>query len=283
MGILQQIRQDYGNFSKTNKKIADLILRQPTYLLNHTAQEFAILSGTSPSSVVRFSQKLGYSGIEELKINIAGEQGNWGKSSEIDPIVSKDDSISKLAGKVELLINQTMADLMAILDEKRLSEAIEYIKQAETVYLLGIGASSLSAYNLYHKLNRAGKKTMYSFDAHMNIEFINYATAKDVVIAFSYSGKTQEVLVPCKKAKELRCPTILVTKNNDEVLAEVTSTILLVPNNEHVIRIGAISSVNASMAVADILYLGSIQDKMDGLIQDRMIETNQLVNQLKEN
>ncbi len=57
----------------------------------------------------------------------------------------------------------------------------------------------------------------------------------------------------------------------------------LVPNNEHLIRVGAISSIASSMAIADVLYLGSIQDELDTEIERNMIETSQLVSRLKEN
>ncbi|EAC9416827.1 MurR/RpiR family transcriptional regulator, partial [Listeria monocytogenes] len=55
-----------------------------------------------------------------------------------------------------------------------------------------------------------------------------------------------------------------------------------VPNNEHLIRVGAISSIASSMAIGDVLYLGSIQDDLDTEIERNMIETSQLVSRLKE-
>ena len=36
------------------------------------------------------------------------------------------------------------------------------------------------------------------------------------------------------------------------------------------------------MAIADVLYLGSIQDELDTEIERNMIETSQLVSRLKE-
>lgn len=282
MEALERIRQSYKEFSKTNKKIADTVLRSPKKILSETASEIASKSGTSAASIVRFTKLLGFSGLEEFKLSIATERGLSQNKKIIDPIVSSEDSVGELAEKVEALISSTMVDLKNLLVESEVEEAINKIKEAETVYLLGIGASSLTAYNLYHKLNRAGKKAIYNFDAHMNLEFINYATERDVVIAISYSGETKEVLFPCKKAKENKCHIVFITRNSGADIKELVDTVILVPDNEHVVRIGAISSITSSMAIGDILYLGSIQDEMETSIQKRMIETNDLVNQLKK-
>lgn len=282
MEALERIRQSYKDFSKTNRKIADVILRDPKLILSETASEIAIQSDTSAASIVRFTKILGFSGLEEFKLSLAIEQGSSQNKKMIDPIVSADDTVGELAEKVEALISSTLNDMKNLLVEDEIEVAIEKIRQAETVYLLGIGASSLTAYNLYHKLNRAGKKTAFCFDAHMNLEFINYATEKDVVIAISYSGQTREVLLPCRKAKENNCHIIFITKNNSEEIQNLADTLILVPDNEHVVRIGAISSIASSMAIGDILFLGSIQAEMDTKIPQRMIETNDLVNQLKK-
>lgn len=282
MNVLERIRHQYKDFSKVNKKIADFILRDSGLVLSYTAVEIAKASETSPASIIRFTKSLGFSGLEEFKLSIATEKGLAKNQKIVDPIISDHDSVFELAEKVDALINSTMSDLLNLLDEDQIGAAIQAIKKAETVYLLGIGASSLTAYNLYHKFNRAGKKAIYSFDAHMNLEFINYATEKDVVIAISYSGKTREVTLPCIKAKENNCHTIFITRNDSQEIKKIADEVILVPNNEHVVRVGAISSVTSSMAIGDILYLGSIQGEMDDSIRQRMIETNKLVNQLKE-
>lgn len=282
MNALVRIRNQYKDFSKVNKQIADCILHEPASILSLTATDIAEKSQTSPASVIRFAKSLGFNGLDDLKLSIATQQGTQKNKKIVDPIISRQDSIDVLCEKVEALINSTMTDLLYVLDKQELEKAIAAIKKAETIYLLGIGASSLTTYNLYHKFNRAGRKAVFNFDAQMNIEFINYASEKDVVIAVSYSGKTKEVLHACETAKKNNCHTIFITKNDSQRIRELSNEILLVPDNEHIIRVGAISSVTSSMAVGDILYLGSIQDEIEESIEQKMIETNKLVNQFKE-
>ena len=57
------------------------------------------------------------------------------------------------------------------------------------IHLVGI-ASSLTT--LYHKFNRAGRQAIFNYDSHMMLEFLNYATAQDILITVSYSGLTKK-------------------------------------------------------------------------------------------
>ncbi|WP_348920797.1 MurR/RpiR family transcriptional regulator [Enterococcus rotai] len=282
MDAIKIIRQKYKNFSKVNRKIADYILKDPTLVLSLTANEIASNSGTSPASVTRFSKSLTFDSWEELKLSIATKQGAEHAPKTIDPIVAVDDSIDTLCAKVESLLNATIEDLFELVDKQALKRSIDVIKQAETVYLMGIGSSSLTAYDLYHKFNRAGKKAVFNYDVHMQFEFLNYSKPGDVLIAVSYSGMSKEVLIACEIAQKNQTKIIFITRNESERITKLSDEVLLVPANEHLLRVGAIASIASTMAVGDVLYLGSIQDDLDTTIEKNMMDTRKLVEKLKE-
>ncbi len=282
MDAIKIIRQKYKNFSKVNRKIADYILKDPTLVLSLTANEIASNSGTSPASVTRFSKSLTFDSWEGLKLSIATKQGAEHAPKTIDPIVAVDDSIDTLCAKVESLLNATIEDLFELVDKQSLRRSIDAIKQAETVYLIGIGSSSLTAYDLYHKFNRAGKKAVFNYDVHMQFEFLNYSKPEDVLIAISYSGMSKEVLIACEIAQKNQTKIIFITRNESERIMKLSDEVLLVPANEHLLRVGAIASIASTMAVGDVLYLGSIQDDLDTTIEKNMTDTRKLVEKLKE-
>lgn len=282
MDAVREIRKKYKDFSKVNKKIADYILKDPVRLLTLTANEVAMNSQTSPASVTRFSKQLGFDSWEELKLSIAVKQAEGNKKIGIDPIISTEDSVETICSKVESLLTTTIDDLFFSIDKAALERSIELMEKAGTIHLVGIGASSLTTYNLYHKLNRAGRHAVFNYDTHMMLEFLNYTTEKDVLIAISYSGLTKEVLIACEIAKKNQTKVIFITSNASEKIKKLSDEILLVPNNEHLVRVGAISSVASSMAIGDVLYLGVIRDDLETEVEQNMIETNKLVNRLKE-
>lgn len=282
MDAIKIIRQKYKDFSKVNRKIADYILKEPTLVLSLTANEIASNSGTSPASVTRFSKSLMFDSWEELKLSIATNQGAENAPKMIDPIVATDDSIDTLCVKVESLLNTTVADLFDLIDKQALKQSIDAIKQAETIYLIGIGSSSLTAYDLYHKFNRAGKKAVFNYDVHMQFECLNYSKPEDVLIAISYSGTSKVVLIASEIARQNQTKIIFITRNESEKVKKISDEVLLVPANEHLLRVGAIASIASTMAVGNVLYLGSIQDDLDTTIEKNMMDTRKLVEKLKE-
>jgi len=282
MEILAHIRKGYSNFSKGNKKIADYLLHQPDKVINQTAFEIALHSKTSPASVIRFVKNIGYEGLQEFKVQLAMELSSVGVNHEFDPIISSKDSLEVLCNKVELLIKEASTDVFTTLDQKALKKAIEWVQKANNVYLFGIGSSSLVAYDLFHKFNRAGRRSSFAFDSHMGIEMLNYASIDDVVIAVTYSGHTKEVLLACEYAKSKNAHIIIITRNNSERIKNLADEILLVPDNEHLLRVGAISSMYSSMIVGTTLYLGVIKNDVDDEITARMVMTKNWVDPLKE-
>ncbi len=175
----------------------------------------------------------------------------------------------------------TIRDLFAGLKHPDVQEAINLLDQSENIILFGIGASMLSAYDMYHKLKRIHLKAHFEFDPHMGIEFLNYVNEHDTVMAFSYSGLSKEILYPCQIAKRKGAKVIAVTRKGNSPLSEMADLVLNVPDTEHLHRVGAISSKLSSMLVVDLLYLGIMQ-KDDQMYEDKLIETSLLTRKMKE-
>lgn len=281
MDVMTKIRQEYRNFSTTNRRIADYLLKEEEEIFSLTAADIAEKTKTSPATVIRFARLIGFSGLEDLKLSIASHHGAKKTDKIVDPIIDSNDSTAVLTAKVAYLVTSTIGDLVEQLDFSQLEEVASHLREAETIYLLGLGASSLTAYDLYHKLNRAGHKAMYNFDSHMNLEFLNNATKQDVVVAITYSGLTKEVLLGCQVAKKQGVTVVLITSNGSERIQSLADYLLLVPDNEHIVRVGAISSKMSSMVLGDILYLATIQKEIDQVIPRRMVDTNRIIGELK--
>lgn len=275
------IRDRYENFSKAYKKISDYILSNPQDLIKSTALDISKRCGVSSASIVRFAKYIGFDGLDELKISIASKNYNEDKNY-INPIISSDDSIQELCDKLMVLIKSSNEDFFYQLDKNLLKKSFDIIRKSKSIYILGIGASSLPAYDLFHKLKRVNFNAFFYEDAHLNAEAFNYIGDKDVVIAFSYSGRTKEIIYPVKIAISKRTPVIAITRKKKNPLSSMANISITVPNNEELTRIGAITSKYSSLIISDLLYLGCIQKDFDN-IKKNLIETSILARELKEN
>lgn len=274
------IRERYSNMSKAEKRISDFILQNASECLKMTALDIAKESEVSSASVIRYVQKLGFDGLDEFKLNLAASNSKDQGWKMVDPIVSKDDDLDGLCNKMSVLVEAAYKDFFFQLDKKALEQAILAVKKARRIYLLGIGASMLPAYDLFHKLRRIDLDANYYADLNMLSEFFNYIDERDVVIAFSYSGQSKEIIYPCEIAKKQKAVLITVTRNQKSVLHDMADICLTVPDKEALMRSGAFTSVYTSIMMADLLYMGVVQENFDET-EVKLVQTRKMVEGLK--
>lgn len=279
--IKLEIRERYHTMSKAEKRISDFILTNAVGFLGMTALDIAKNSEVSSASVIRYVQKLGFDGLEGFKCALAAANSqDQDQNQVVDPIISRDDSLEMMAAKMEHMVEGAIRDLFYQLDYKELDRAIQAIRGARRIYILGIGASMLPAYDLFHKLKRADYDSHYYQDHNMVAEFFNYIDERDLVIAFSYSGQSREVVYPCEIAKKRKTPIIAVTRRGNSALRRLADIVMLVPNREAVMRIGAFTSEHMSIVMGDLMYMGAIQESLEE-IEVKIVNTRKLVESLK--
>jgi len=275
-----KIRQQYGKMSRGEKKISDFILARGTECLGMTTIDIAKKSDVSSASVIRYVQKLGFDGLDSFKMALAATSSQDGEWTIKDLIISPDDSIDELCEKMKHMVETSIDDFFYQLDKEALAKAIGILKKCRRIYTMGIGASMMPAYDLFHKLKRADFDSFFSLDTNMVIEFLSYMDRRDAVVAFSYSGQSMEIIQACEAAREQGISVIAVTRNSHSRLAEIADICLFVPDQEDVMRIGAFTSKNTSLMMADILYLGMIKDDLK-TIEFGLVKTRKLVERLK--
>lgn len=277
-----KIRQQYGSMSRGEKKISDYILSHGTECLGMTTIDIAKKSEVSSASVIRYVQKLGFDGLESFKLALAAGSSQENEWEIKDLIISPEDSMSEVCAKMKKMVETSIDDFFYQMDETMLKQAVETLRKSRRIYTLGIGASMMPAYDLFHKLKRADFNSFYSQDTNMVMEFFNYLDHRDTVVAFSYSGQSAEIICACEAARQQGVKVIAVTRNSPSRLAQMADIRLFVPNQEEVMRIGAFTSKHCSMMMADLLYLGVIQDNLKA-IEVELVKTRKMVERLKVN
>ncbi|MFV0556459.1 MAG: MurR/RpiR family transcriptional regulator [Lactovum sp.] len=279
MDVRLKIKQAYENLNKNQKRIADVFLHDAK-VLTMSIGEIGRQSETSASTVTRFVRKFDFESLESFRIALA-QSTPKSEGTVIDPIIKKGDSLSLINEKIAVMLSVSVMDTASLLDNKVVEQAICEIKKARRIYLFGVGASAVVAYDLTHKFNRAGFLSIFQWDTHIALEGLNYISDSDVLIAFSYSGQTKETLLALEIAKERGAKSFLVSRNQEKKLQKL-SQIISIPSTEHLLRIGAITSMTSAMQVASVLFLGTIESMIDTVLTQRMLETAELVKEIKE-
>ncbi|WP_091233523.1 MurR/RpiR family transcriptional regulator [Microbacterium sp. 3J1] len=244
-------------------RIARTIADDPSLVVDSTITEIATTCATSVASVVRFCRAVGVEGYAALRMMLATELGresaqftaSSGFGSEIAAADTLREAAAKVAALEVLAIEETIADL----DEKSLAAIVDAIDGADRILLFGIGASSLAASDLGHKLLRIGRTAIVLSDAHEASAAAALGATRTVAIGFSHSGTTRETLHFLRTARSAAGTTIGVTGSAGSPLAAEADHVLVTHAREPRLRAGAMVSRIAQLALVDVLFVGVAQ------------------------
>lgn len=274
-----KIDQRKRDFTPSDEKIARFVLDNMGEVLACNTNKLAELTDTSQSAIVRFVQKVGYKSFFDFKLDIAKSMDNEDIDLK-DEVISKGDGVRDIIKKSKSYVLSAAEKTYALFDEDDIATSVDLINKAGKVYLAGVGSSGLVCEDFLYKLQRSGKNVTYERDAHFNLTNITNIKMDDLLICVSYAGRTKEIITAAKYANYKKTKVISITKTKKSELANFSDILLLVPEIEREIRLGAISSRFSSLMITDILYYGYISTNMDEVIANLKLSKN-LTNDLK--
>jgi DNA-binding MurR/RpiR family transcriptional regulator len=244
----------FNSLRPAEKKVASYILDNGGQVVYQSITELASATGTSDATIIRFANALGFSGYQELKIALARELVSPDRNihEDIDPR----DSLQVAVNKAFQANVQAVSDTLNVLDIESLQRAIDAVVGANHVYLYGVGTSSLSAQDAYYKLLRVGIHANFYADAHMQAISTAMIGEDDVVIGFSHSGSTRDVVDVLSLARERGACIVCVTNRVRSPMAKLADIVLRTASEETPFGSGGVPSMIAQLSVVDALFVG---------------------------
>lgn len=215
MNFIQLLQDNYIHLTKSEKKVADYILAIGEKIIYSTMHDIKDKTKVGDATIIRFCQKLGFSGFSELKISIAKE--GFPKTLE-----KKEGFFDELVDDLSDVLKRTRE----LLNEKELERAVNLITKARHVYCYGVGASGNTAEVLEKMFLRVGVHAHAIRDPHYQAQSSSLLTEKDVIIAFSLSGKTRDTFESVQLAKENKAQVISVTNYLSSPIAQQGDVVL---------------------------------------------------------
>ena len=275
-----RIREFEESYTSTEKLIAKYILEHGNEILNYSAQTLGEKTNTSAAAIIRFSKKIGFKGFSDLKMNLAQSHSNEQHDLDVDIIFNENDDMTSLVEGCRLNMN-TVLKTYQLINVSDLENAINLLCNASTIYLFGVGGSSVIANDIEQKLIRIGEKVIYNNDLHIQMTFTQSMTKDDMALIISYSGTTAGLVDISKILVEKNIPYISITQINQNLISKNSTVALRVPSEEKELRIGAVSSRISSFVITDLLYYGVFKKNFDKN-KDNLIDSRNNVSILKK-
>ena len=211
--MLERIKSTLASLAPAEQRVGKLLLTDPRTFSTLPVTELAERAGVSKPTVVRFCRSMGYEGLSDFKLKLAGSL------SEGVPFIHRNvgaqDSSNDVLVKV---IDNTVTAFLkyrndassAAIDKAAEAIALTH-KKGKRLEFFGVGNSGIVAQDAQHKFFRLGFHTISHSDGHLQIMSASLLGPGDCLVVFSNSGRTRDLLDSCEIAKKNGATTVVVT------------------------------------------------------------------------
>ncbi|ODT82625.1 MAG: RpiR family transcriptional regulator [Pelagibacterium sp. SCN 64-44] len=265
MSVLKLLEAQKASMTVADRQIAQFILDDPDRMLELSSGALAEATGRSQSSVVKFSQKLGYAGYQQLKLAVNKAKAlEWhAPSGVIHGSIDASDSyltiVQKLIGSKLLSMRETSSAN----NEAAVEATLDTLVGARKLQLAGVGASSLVAKDFSYKLLKLGRVVLLNSDSHIQIANASALDENDALMALSHSGRSVETLRIAELAKRRGATVISVTGMQTNPLADLADIRLFTVADEDRVRSSAITARDAQLMLMDMLFILLLRHQAD--------------------
>ncbi|KOQ99499.1 MurR/RpiR family transcriptional regulator [Pluralibacter gergoviae] len=244
--IISCITDRFMSLTATEKRIAQFILDDVAAAAELPIAELARLTGTSQASVTRFARALGCKDVRELKLRLAQSLA-VGQRFILDV-----PDLEGVQGIYESIISVLETNRRA-LDAEALSQAVALLSGARQILAIGMGGgSTICAMEMQYRLFRLGLPVVSQSDGLLARMMCAAVAPKDVVVALSLGGYTQEITESAAIARQYGAKVIAIAPEGTP-LAEQADLLLplLVRENDYIFKPS--TSRYAMLAMVDVL------------------------------
>lgn len=250
--VLPILRSVYQDLTKSEQRIAGYIMENAARIMEQTIPELAGNTKSSEITISRFCKKLGFSGLQALKIALAAELSNAGEM-EFREIGDKDTD-EQVAAKVFQNIMDGLQDTLKILDFQQVAKAVQVLQKARRVAVYGYGNSATVCQDIETRFMRFGMVIQAYADMSQQLTSASLLTKEDVVIAVSHTGATIKLLEAVRVARRAGAAVIVITSYAQSNLAKLGDVVLTGMGREVHYSSESVASRLIHMAITDVLY-----------------------------
>ena len=257
VSVIAHIRAKYATLSSSQKRVADYVFEHADKVMISSLADFASACDVSDPTVMRFLNKVGYDSYQTFRVNIAQELAA-GKDENFYHDITPNDSTQEIRDKVLALTARSLQDSVTVIDAGQIERLVDKILRSSRIFIIGMGASSALAFDLQHKLLRFGLDANYSHDSHMINIVCTGLKANDLLIVFSHSGESREILDGIELARANGTFIATICSYEHSSAANASDCTILSSSFETRFRSDSLTSRIIQFAIIDMIYVSIV-------------------------
>ena len=245
-----------NKLTSTEQGIVNYILTYPEELEKISSRQLAELTYTSPATVVRICQKLGFSGYSEFKIKYLQEVNQTPMIDQINrtnPITSED-SLHRIVNKVAALEITAIEQTKKGIDLDQLNRVSELLNQATCIDFYAFDNNLHLAKNACSHFLYAGKQAVIHDSSNAQFMQAFASVQGHVAIIISRTGENPMLYRIANVLRERKIPLLVLTESRHSSLAKISTEHLYLYNVHRFTDMGTILFQTSVQYLFDLLF-----------------------------
>ncbi len=195
------------------QRVAKLVLADARSFAALPVGELALRAGVSKPTVIRFCRSVGYDGLADFKLKLAGAV-NEGVPF-VHRAVDEDDKAADILVKV---IDNSVSALLQYRNhaaghavERAIAALAGACRNGRRIEFYGVGNSGIVAHDAQHKFFRLGVAASAVSDGHVQVMSATMLQPGDCAVIISNSGRSRDLLDAAEIARRKGATTIVIT------------------------------------------------------------------------
>ncbi len=260
--MLDRIRASIPALPPAEQRVAKLLLADPRSFATLPVVELAERSHVSKPTVVRFCRSVGYDGLADFKLKLAGSV------NEGVPFVHRSVDDDDKAGDIVVKVIDNAVAAMLRYRNAAASQSVERAIAAlamagssgQRIEFYGVGNSGIVAQDAQHKFFRLGVTAAAVSDGHVQVMSATMLRTGDCAVIISNSGRSKDLLDVADIARKKGATVIAITASGSPLAREVQGSsqhiLLAADHPEDADRYSPMVSRLLHLLIIDILTTG---------------------------
>ncbi len=261
MTMLERIRASLPALPPAEQRVAKLVLADARSFASLPVGELAERSQVSKPTVVRFCRSVGYDGLADFKLKLAGSvnEGVPFVHTAVDEDDGPGEIIVKVIDNAVSALLKYRRDAQDRVFDRAIAALALTCAQGQRIEFYGVGNSGIVAQDAQHKFFRLGVNAIACSDGHVQVMSATMLKAGDCVVAISNSGRSRDLIDATEIARRKGATVIVITASGSPLaqLAQSNGQILLAADHpEDFDRYSPMVSRLLHLIIIDILTTG---------------------------
>ncbi len=220
--MLDRIRASIPALPPAEQRVAKLLLADPRSFATLPVSELSERAHVSKPTVVRFCRSVGYDGLADFKLKLAGSV------NEGVPFVHRSvDDDDKAGDIVVKVIDNAVAAMLRYRNaaahqsvERAIQALADACRTGHRIEFYGVGNSGIVAQDAQHKFFRLGVSAAAISDGHVQVMSATMLKPGDCAVIISNSGRSRDLLDVADIARRRGAMVIAITASGSPLAKE---------------------------------------------------------------